>query len=857
MLYKEITLPYASRTKKIPNWVFIALFAAIIGFTFLGCINLFAKQGLLILISLCFSLVYIGLKGKITLSITAILSLAFTIAYSIPAYFFHNELFFTTLLYALALPIYVQLFSCFYNKKTFLIGIGSAYVVGLFISFILMLIMTYWCQGNAFGGEVVNNFWTHELVSRTGVSLYQMGFLGACVSLLLFKSKFRKWYTIPGYLFIIALCFWFALEIGNRSFLLAIALLVYAMLFVKIILSKKWVKWFIIVLIFSLLLIGVLIVVALSNRGIITIPPEILKIPALNRLFTVDPTQGRPELLREFLSKFYLHPFGDLSYYMEGSNYVHNLVLDFYTFGGVFSFFISTTFFVFLAIYMVKFILIKKGVSSFEKALIFGVIFGVLGIGFSEPIYQANPNCATFIFLAFLYMNYMVSKSHKVGKERILEGIPEVSNDEEEAITAPTIAESSNILEKKTEMHELSFPSAVKKGRGKAKAAIILITFNKSEALLNSFNNLMKVDFLGDKVDLIVSVDYSGTDDVENTAKALSWPYGNLIIRTFDERQGLKAHVLHCFEYAEKYEAIFLLEDDIYCSEAMYAYGMGAARFYDKDPNIAGISLYNFQGNWQNWSIRFEPYNIGYDSYFVRLAQSWGEVVTTRQWKAFKKWFDKNQEFVKDEKNVPSINKWPDSSWLKYFDRYCFLNNKFFVYPYVSVVTNCNGVGIHNVKTVNDFQVELQGKKTEYNFQPFDPENSLTICYDEYFDPLWIDKYIDINMEEVTIDLWCTKPKNSYKQYVLTAGYYGKQFIKSWSLSLHPIELSLINNIQGEGIYLYESELIKKKKPDKYDLLNYSCRTSDWRRIKFYSFKLFFKTYWGLIKKKFKKIFKK
>ena len=159
-------------------------------------------------------------------------------------------------------------------------------------------------------------------------------------------------------------------------------------------------------------------------------------------------------------------------------------------------------------------------------------------------------------------------------------------------------------------------------------------------------------------------------------------------------------------------------------------------------------------------------------------------------------------------------------------------------------------MGIHNVKTINDYQVELQGKKTEYKFPNFDPDESLTIYYDEYFNPLWIDKYIDINMDDVTIDLWCTKPRYLYKKYVLTAGYYGKDYLKSWSLSLHPIELSLINNVKGEGIYLYESELIKKKRPNLYNLLNYSNRTSDWRRVRFYSFKLFFKTYYGLIKKK-------
>lgn len=858
MLYKEITLPFSSAFKKIPSVVFDIIFYCIVGFTFLGCINLFAKQGLLILISLVLSVVYVILKGKVLISITTLLVIAFAISYSIPAFVYYRDLFFTTLLYSFALVIYVQFFNCFENKKKFLIGLGIAYVAGLFVSFIFTAIMTFWTQGGAFGGEVANNFWTQGLISRTGVSLYQMGFIGGSFSLLLFKSKYRKWFTIPIFLFFIVFSTWFSLVIGNRSFLLAMAILLYAILIIKALLSKKWIKWFVLLIIYTFVVLGVLILVILVNKGVVTIPPELLKIPAINRLFTVNPMEGRPEIIQRFFSEFYKYPFGNYSLQIN-NGYVHNFLLDFYTFGGVFSFLLALAFFVFLIIFIVRFIRIKN-VRVFEKAIIIGVIIGLIGIGLSEPIYQANPNCATFIFLAFLYMKDVCSKAKKIDKEYIIDGEPCIDYVEEGDM--PLIVESNTTNNEAVECCpvdetcETIIKSSSKNKNAKAVCAVILITFNKPEALSNSFNNLLDVNFLKKKVDLIVSIDNSGDDSVENVAKSLKWPHGDLIIRTFSKRQGLKNHVLHCLEYADKYDAVFLLEDDIYYSESMFAYGYGAAKFYEDNPDIAGISLYNFQGNWQNWAFRFEPFNNGYDSYFVRLAQSWGEVITTNQWKNFKKWFDENKEFVKDDKNVPSINKWPDSSWLKFFDRYCFLNNKFFVYPYVSVVTNCNGVGIHNTKTINDFQTELQGSKTQYNFQPFDYSNPKMIYYDEYFYPLWINDCVDVSSDELTIDFFCTRPKNSYKKFVLTAGYFGKKFIKSWSLSLHPIELSIINNVQGEGIYLYESSLIKKKKPKLYNALNYSLRTSDWRRIKFYGLKLFFKTYFGLFKKRFFKLLK-
>ena len=384
-------------------------------------------------------------------------------------------------------------------------------------------------------------------------------------------------------------------------------------------------------------------------------------------------------------------------------------------------------------------------------------------------------------------------------------------------------------------------------------AAVLLIAYDKADALKNSFENLLKVDYLGKKVDLIISIDYSGKEEVNEMAKSLDWPFGDKIVRAFKERQGLKNHILQCFEYAEEYEVLFLLEDDIYCSKAMFSYGYNAAKFYDDDDNIAGISLYGFQGNWQNWAFRFEPFQSGYDNYFMRLAQSWGEVVTTKQWLSFKKWFENNKEFIKDDINVASINRWPESSWLKYFHRYCFINNKFFIYPYISVVSNGNGVGIHNFKTCNDFQVELQGVSKQYKFQKFDIGDPKTIIYDEYMNPIWLKHYLEYKPDELTIDLWCTKRKSQLSKYVLTAGYYGKNYLKSYSLSLHPIELSIIDNVEGEGIYIYESKYVIKKKPKLYNLMNYSLRTSDWRRIKFYSTKLFFKTLFEKLHKKLKR----
>ena len=834
MLCKTITFPFEKVFKKIPKIVFDILFWLIIGFVFVGCANFLGKQGIFILISLILMGVFVILKSKFTLNLPFLLSLAFCLSYSIPVWFFTRDYFSSALLYTISLPVIVEFFEVFDNKRKLTISLLSAYFGGLFLSFLLIVLSTYWHQGKGFSGDVLNSFWGNTLINRTGISLYEIGVIATLFAVVSFKNKFRKIYTIPIIIFIIFFCTLISILIGNRSFLIPLAIIIYLIVIQKFLQPHNKPIWTFLLIFFNIIFVGFFVTYVFVSRGNITIPPNLMKIKIINRLFTVNISEGRPELLKEFFTNFYKYPFGNLNNNMS-NKFVHNMILDFYSFGGVIPFLIGLFFIVVLFIKLTKFAKSEYR-SPFKKSLLFLIVFSIFALSMIEPIYQANANCVNTLFIIFLYLNF--------------------AEKEEQQLVAAHAKTYNEQLAEESSKEEISIPKLKTNIINHGDAAVILIAFDKPDALQRSFNNLVKVDYLGKKVDLIISIDNSGKDDVELLAKTFKWPFGQKIIRKFPERQGLKKHILQCFQYAEIYDVIFLLEDDIYVSKAMFAYGYQAAKFYEKSDSIAGISLYSYQGNWQNWALRFEPFNLGFDNYFMKLAQSWGEVVTKQQWLRFKEWYEKNKKFVRDDKNVESINLWPESSWLKYFDRYCFVENKYFVYPYVGVATNGNGVGIHNNEVLNDFQVELQGAVKEYRFQEFDFNDKNTIIYDEYMNPLWLYHYLEMKQEELTLDLWCTKRHSQYSKYVLTAGYYGKHYIKSYSLSLHPIELSIIDSVEGKGIYLYETKKIKGKLPKTYKLLNYSLRTSDWRRIKFYSFKLFFKTMWSGVKRKVKRWWK-
>ena len=368
--------------------------------------------------------------------------------------------------------------------------------------------------------------------------------------------------------------------------------------------------------------------------------------------------------------------------------------------------------------------------------------------------------------------------------------------------------------------------------------AIVLICYNRLNGLKRLLASLEKVDFdHRDDIYLIFSIDNSGNDDILNFARMYKWNYGEKIIRTFEKRQGLKEHVLQCGEFTEKYDIVVALEDDIFVSDSMYHYAYQAALFYEHDENIAGISLYSFQKNWLKWLIRFEPQRVGYDSYFMKIAQSWGQVWTKEKWQPFKNWLKENNVFLTDETLPKALNQWPESSWLKFHDKYCIETGKYFVYPYISVSTNCSDAGEHNKKSVTDHQVELMYGKRKYIFPQFTSE---AVIYDEFMEREGLEKYFGVQKEELTVTLWGTKPKNLYKRYVLTLDNLPYKCVDHFGLALRPIELNIIADFKGEMIKLYDTKYKTngKYKSKDYDRYKYSIRSNDYRTLLLFSVKM-------------------
>ena len=350
--------------------------------------------------------------------------------------------------------------------------------------------------------------------------------------------------------------------------------------------------------------------------------------------------------------------------------------------------------------------------------------------------------------------------------------------------------------------------------------AIVVIGYNRPESIRRILNRLIKCNYEGDRVDLIVSLDNCGNNDCEKLCRRSEWPYGQMKVRTFENRQGLKKHILSCGDILldGEYDAIAVFEDDIYPAESFYTYMKQVYKAYEQFDNIAGFSLYS-PSYMTSTDVSFTPQLTMYDVYFMQVAQSWGQVWTRRHWVGFKEWLSKQPSdwIVCDEMPI-QIGNWGKNSWLKYYMRYCAETKKYFVYPYKAFATCYSEVGQHTTENSTQLQVPLiNGNVKSLNLPQFNAE---CIRYDSFYENENVIEFLSskfsIPPEEITIDLYGTKP--CHRRYWLTTKIADYTIIESYDLNMKPHEMNVLGQIKGDRIHLYDTDLNMKKEIKKDSL---------------------------------------
>ncbi|MGE6611542.1 glycosyltransferase [Peribacillus sp. NPDC076916] len=365
--------------------------------------------------------------------------------------------------------------------------------------------------------------------------------------------------------------------------------------------------------------------------------------------------------------------------------------------------------------------------------------------------------------------------------------------------------------------------------------AIVVVAYNRVKSLKRLLISLKSASYNGVNVPLIISIDKSESMEVAEFANAFEWPYGEKEVIQHPENLGLRKHVLFCGNLTKNYDAVIVLEDDIYVSKYFYKYVYQTVEKYDSCDLIAGISLYTHL--WNVGANRpFTPLNNGFDAYFLQYAQSWGQVWTKRMWSQFYEWYIKSENDWSEKVNLPNnIQKWPDSSWLKYYISYTTKTNRYFVYPYISLTTNFTDAGTHNKVSNTSFQVPLLSYEIEQYKLPDFTANSLK--YDVFFEQESIAVDLEIPKEDICIDLYGYKNNEKKQRYWLTTKQLDYKIIKEYTLQLKPHELNVINNLVGNGIYLYDTSYSgqkqnsKKKNLQNVSLIRYDVRALDTRSL--------------------------
>ena len=333
---------------------------------------------------------------------------------------------------------------------------------------------------------------------------------------------------------------------------------------------------------------------------------------------------------------------------------------------------------------------------------------------------------------------------------------------------------------------------------------IIVIGYSRPNSISRLLSRLNACDYPHDQVPLVVSLDNCGRPDTFDCASAFEWQYGTKEVLLQPERLGLKRHILKCGSYIEQYgwDAAIVLEDDVYPSVAFYQFALQAVKKFQNDDRIAGISLYAMPQN-QTVRLPFAPVLSEYDAYFMQLAQSCGQVWMRHQWKAFTDWHaEHNEKFTKAPGVPRNVCRWPETSWLKYHIRYCVETNKYFVYPYQSLTTNFSDVGQHTGAASNTLQTHLQqNAKKVYLFPDLE---TAPVIYDAWHENLCLTDQLGLPPEEVCVDIYGGKWDYEKKRYWLTTLVRPWKVVRSFALSLYPMDMNVLCDLEGDQIFLYD-----------------------------------------------------
>ena len=115
----------------------------------------------------------------------------------------------------------------------------------------------------------------------------------------------------------------------------------------------------------------------------------------------------------------------------------------------------------------------------------------------------------------------------------------------------------------------------------KLKPAIVVVAFNRPHSLRRLLRSVRQADFSGySDVPLVISIDKGDNQEVLEVAASYVWEHGPKEVIAHDRRLGLRNHIVACGDLSLAYEAVIILEDDLFVSPAFYDFSVQALQYY-------------------------------------------------------------------------------------------------------------------------------------------------------------------------------------------------------------------------------------------------------------------------------------
>ncbi len=380
----------------------VFLLTAISILIFIGTLNIANTQKFFILPAVVLMLLFVIYNKIIKIDLRFVLIIAFSFFYTLGCTIF-NGFNLSYLFYPPSLIIVFQFCLTLIrtNNTKFLGIIIFSYASGFFANYTSMIVASISNQGIYYDGGFISDFWhssPDSFILRTGLSLYCLGITSYSIACL-YKNQYR---TLPNIIIsLITICFCFVTSAltGNRS-LIVVFLVFFILLGLNSIHKFKSLTTRIVL--YSLISISFIFAFLILTQ-IIKLP---FQITFLERM--LDPSKNsnseRTELYFIFFRNFHKYPIGGLNT-IEGMNYVHNIFLDMYTYGGIIPFIVFLIFSIDMTIKLIK-SKKKLAISEGRYMLYLSIFILTIGLGLFEPIYNANQNILTPLLIIYVSLCY-------------------------------------------------------------------------------------------------------------------------------------------------------------------------------------------------------------------------------------------------------------------------------------------------------------------------------------------------------------------------------------------------------------------------------------------------------------------